>query len=112
MPSESQRAPIEASPAGAAAPTERRPALNPFLSRDPRDRARRLARALVSDIIVYQPEKRRRALRDGNLAEVFHEEIGRSWKEYRQQMGEEFANSTPYFTEALNDILAEGQQIF
>ncbi len=101
-------------PVASTLATAPQPALpiNPFLSRDPRERARRLARALVSDIIVYQPEKRRLALQEGTLPEVFREEIGKSWKEYRQQMGEEFASSTPYFTEALNEILAEGRQIF
>jgi hypothetical protein len=41
------------SPAG----TERRP-LNPFLANDPNQKARRLARALVSDMIAYHPQKR------------------------------------------------------
>lgn len=106
--------PASAPPSAGAAPgaaTPKRP-VNPFLSRDPRQKARRLARALISDMIVYQPEKRQKALKEGNLAEAFDEEIKKSWEEYVEQIGEEIANSTNHFNEALNEILAGGQQVF
>ncbi len=96
---------------GAGAPASARP-VNPFLAQDPRQKARRLARALISDIIAYQPEKRQQALRTGTLKQAFEEEISKSWDEYVEQVGAELANSTPYFAEALNEILAGGQQIF
>jgi hypothetical protein len=86
--------------------------INPFLAQDPRQKARRLARALVSDMIVYQPEKRQKALKDGNLKEAFEEEIKKSWQEFVDQVGAEIANSTPFFNEALNEILAGGQKLF
>lgn len=63
-------------------------------------------------MIVYQPDKRQRALQDGNLAEAFDEEIKKSWQEYVEQVGEELANSTTYFTDALNDLLADGDKVF
>ncbi len=85
---------------------------NPFLQQDPATRARRLARALVSDLVVYHPEKRQRGLADGNLKDLFGEEIRKSWEEYTEQVGEEIARTTPYFTEALNEILAEGRTLF
>lgn len=85
---------------------------NPFLQQDPSTRARRLARALVSDLVVYHPEKRQRGLADGNLKDLFGEEIRKSWEEYTEQVGEEVARTTPYFTEALNEILAEGRTLF
>jgi len=86
--------------------------INPFLAKDPRQKARRLARALVSDMIVYQPEKRQKALADGNLKDAFEEEIKKSWEEFVEQVGEEMANSTTFFNDALNEILAGGQKIF
>jgi capsid protein len=89
----------------------RRP-VNPFLQQDPEQKARRLARALVSDMIVYQPEKRQRALADGNLKQVFADEILKSWEEYVEQVGEEMATNTAYWREALNEILAGGREIF
>ena len=85
---------------------------NPFLQQDPSTRARRLARALVSDLVVYHPEKRQRGLADGNLKDLFAEEIRKSWEEYVEQIGEDVASTTPYFTEALNEILAEGRALF
>lgn len=97
--------------AGAAPPAPRRP-VNPFLSQDPKVKARRLARALVSDIVVYHPEKRRDGLRNGTLKLLFEEEIQKSWEEYTEQVGTELAQSTPFFHEALNEILADGQPIF
>jgi hypothetical protein len=94
-----------------AVPDKKAP-INPFLARDPRQKARRLARALVSDMIVYQPDKRQQALAAGNIKEAFEEEIQKSWEEYVDQVGPELANSTTYFTDALNDILAGGQRLF
>lgn len=85
---------------------------NPFLQQDPSARARRLARALISDLVVYHPDKRQRGLADGTLKELFADEIRKSWDEYADQVGEDVANTTPYFTDALNEILAEGRQLF
>ena len=93
------------------APAGSRPA-NPFLSQDPTLKARRLARALISDMVVYHPGKRQEGLRDGNLKELFEEEIKKSWEEYAEQVGREVAESTAYFQEALNEILAGGRQIY
>jgi hypothetical protein len=86
--------------------------VNPFLVQDPKQKARRLARALISDMLVYHPEKRVQGLRDGNLAELFRDEIAKSWQEYVEQVGKDLAESTPFWTEALNEILAGGNKIF
>jgi predicted Zn finger-like uncharacterized protein len=83
-----------------------------FGSTDPNAKARRLARALVSDIVTYHPERRDKSLADGTLRREFMEEIKKSWEEYVDQVGAEMARSTPHFRDALNDILAKGQAIF
>ncbi len=85
---------------------------NPFLSQDPSLKARRLARALISDMVVYHPGKRKDGLRNGNLKELFDDEIKKSWEEYTEQVGKDVAESTTFFREALNEILADGQQVF
>ena len=100
-----------AAPGAGGAPTAR-PPINPFLSNDPNIKAKRLARALVSDIIVYFPDKHKEGLRNGNLRELFREEIKKSYEEYVEQMGREFAESTTHFQDALNDVLADGKKIF
>ena len=97
--------------ATAAAPSPARP-VNPFLTQDPAAKARRLARALISDMVVYHPAKRQEGLRDGTLKQLFEEEIKKSWEEYADQVGKDVADSTPYFREALNEILADGKQLF
>jgi predicted Zn finger-like uncharacterized protein len=105
-------APPAAAPSPAARPASGSRPANPFLSQDPALKARRLARALISDMVVYHPGKRQEGLRDGNLKELFEEEIKKSWEEYAEQVGRDVAESTPYFREALNEILASGRQIF
>ena len=111
--------PKPSAPSAPAAPAAPRPAgspgvrpPNPFLSQDPALKAKRLARALISDMVVYHPGKRQEGLRDGNLKDLFEEEIKKSWEEYAEQVGREVAESTTYFREALNEILAGGRQIF
>jgi len=86
--------------------------INPFLVQDPQVKARRLARALISDMVSYHPAKRAQGLRDGTLKDIFREEIKKSYEEYVLQVGEETARSTTHFQEALNEILAGGQRIF
>src|SRR2546429_202125 len=86
--------------------------VNPFMVQDRKQKARRLARALVSDLVVYHPEKRQQGLRDGTLPQLFKDEIEKSWQEYVEQVGQEVAKSTPFWAEALNEILAGGNKVF
>jgi len=102
--------PSAATPTAPATPAKR--PVNPFLANDPNLKARRLARALVSDMIAYLPDKREQGLRDGTLKALFKEEIKKSYEEYIDQIGKEFAESTTHFQEALNDLLAGGQKMF
>jgi hypothetical protein len=71
-----------------------------------------LARALVSDLVTYFPQKRQDGLRDGTLKQLFREEIKKSYEEYVEQVGREFAESTTHFQDALNDVLAGGKKLF
>jgi hypothetical protein len=93
-------------------PTPTRAPINPFLANDPNAKARRLARALISDLITYYPQRREEGLRDGTLRDLFREEIKKSYEEYVEQVGKEFADTTSHFQDALNEILANGQKIF
>jgi predicted Zn finger-like uncharacterized protein len=88
------------------------PASTPFGAADPDSKARRLARALVSDMAVYHPDRRDRSLESGTLKQEFREEIRKSWEEYVSQVGTGFARETPHFRDALNEILARGQKLF
>jgi len=63
-------------------------------------------------MIAYLPQKREEGLRDGTLKQVFREEIKKSYQEYVDQIGREFADTTTHFQDALNDLLAGGQKMF
>lgn len=93
-------------------PATAKRSINPFLNNDPNQKARRLARALVSDMVAYQPDKQSEGLKDGTLKTLFREEVKKSYEEYVEQVGKEFAETTTHFTEALNDLLAKGEAIF
>jgi predicted Zn finger-like uncharacterized protein len=85
-----------------------------FGKRDPTDKAKRLARVLVSDMIMYNADRHVSALENGTLMEDFEEEIDKSWKEFVDQVGADIADGPGrgFWTEALNDILAKGEQLF
>ncbi|MDQ2668483.1 MAG: hypothetical protein M3Z05_21185 [Gemmatimonadota bacterium] len=110
-PSSASVVPSRSTPDGQPAQPARAP-INPFLANDPNAKAKRLARALVSDICVYFPQKREEGIRDGTLKQLFREEIKKSYEEYVDQIGREFAESTTHFQDALNDVLAAGKKLF
>ena len=93
------------------AEAEAAPALDPETEKQ-QAKARRLARALVSDILVYNRESRDSALKSGNLVQVLGPEIKKSWEVYKDRVTPELANDNDFFRDALNEILAEGQPIF
>jgi len=77
-----------------------------------RDKTEMLARALVSDILVYNREARDKALEEGTLLQVLGPEIKKSWELFKEKVGNEAATDTTHFKDALNEILAEGKSIF
>jgi hypothetical protein len=76
------------------------------------DRARRLARVLISDIVVYNQAALDRARAEGTLATAFGAEISKAWELYKSKVSSEVAASTTFFKDALNEILGEGEKIF
>lgn len=88
------------------------PAAPAFGPQDPHTRARRLARALVSDVKAYNRDRWVQSRSAGTLRKDFRDDILKSWDEYVEQVGEETAKRTPYFRDALNDLLADGERVF
>lgn len=84
----------------------------PAGTRRRRSKEEMLARALVSDIKVYNREVYERAKAEGNLLDALGPEIKKSWELYKEKVTPEVASSTDYFREALNEILAEGRNVF
>lgn len=98
-------------PAKQPAPTEEKVTETPEIRRD-KERARRLARVFVSDILEYNREKRDRGLASGDLMSVLGPEIKKAWEAYKEKVGCDLVECTDYFRDALNDILANKQKIF
>ena len=109
-PSQLETAPFQPGKAPAAPPTPAAPAGE--APRAAHERARRLARALVSDILVYNQDERDRALHEGNLASALGAEVNRAWDLYKTKVDRQVLQGTSYFKDALNEILADGQKVF
>ena len=75
-------------------------------------RAKRLAKALASDLVLYNRDKVEQGLRDGTLGHLLGSEIRKSWEYYCQQIPEHIRDSSDYFKEQLNKIVGKGEQIF
>jgi hypothetical protein len=86
----------------AAAPTEEDP-----LKTEERERALRLARIAVSEMLLYQPEKFEKAIRDGNLEQMLALEIQEARALLRQRIGEEVRAEADFIMDELNRVAAE-----
>lgn len=76
------------------------------------NRARRLAKALASDLVLYNKDKVEEGLLKNTLAQLLGPEIRRSWEYYCQQIPEHIRDNSDYFKEQLNRIVGKGKEIF
>ena len=67
---------------------------------------------LVSDIVLYNSARHEKSVEAGTIREDFQDEVDKSWIEWVQQVGDEIAESTDYWREAVNEILAKGEELF
>ncbi|MEJ2356161.1 MAG: zinc-ribbon domain-containing protein [candidate division WOR-3 bacterium] len=75
-------------------------------------KAERLGRSLVKDIYLYHKDKVEQGRKSGTLVQLLGEEIKRSWKFYKKQVDPEILQEKNYFKDALNEIIAEGKEVF
>ncbi len=75
-------------------------------------RSKRLARALISDLIRGREGERKKSLEEGTIILIFGDSIRRAWEEFGRQAPADFEDAPRYFREALNEILAEGKPLF
>jgi len=69
-----------------------------------RERAQRLARIAVSEMVLYQPEKFDQATRDGILEQALDLEIQEARALLRQRIGEEVRAETDFIIDELNRV--------
>ncbi len=94
-----------------AAPSESQKAVETDPIRQER-KARRLARALVEQILQGRRSRRDRSLAEGRLILDFGPQIQQIWRVYEDKVGADMARRSPHFRNALNEILADGNEIF
>ena len=75
-------------------------------------RARLLARALASDILLYHRRRRDDALARGELLVELAPEIRAAWSLYKSRVCGSRDLSTAYFRNAIEEILADGNPLF
>mgnify|MGYP000925042328 CR=1 FL=1 len=68
-------------------------------------KAIRLARAIASDISLYNEEKIRKGIEEDNLFEVLQEEIEEGRELYRSRVSDELYRTTNFFERAIVDII-------
>jgi hypothetical protein len=78
-------------------------------SKDPDERAKRLARLIVSDIIIYNQDKIVEGIKEDTVFDLLKEdiEIGRAY--YEKNIDPAIAERTAYFNHALVNILIKGR---
>ena len=104
LPIDSDSPMLFASPPAAAASTE---AAEDPEKNEERERAERLARIAVSEMLLYQPQKFEKAVRAGNLEQVLEREIKEARALLRQRIGEEVRAETDFVMDELSRVAAE-----
>lgn len=97
----SRAAAVPAAEAGAASPS---PVGESMGGSPGSDQARRLARIIVSDIVLYNPDVVKKGIAEGNLADLLKDEIKEGRDLLKARVGAE-AGLADYVLEALNDYV-------
>jgi hypothetical protein len=71
------------------------------------DVARRVARAVVSDIALYNEKKVEEGIRNDSLFDLLKNEIDEGRSYYLSRIDPEIAESTNFFNQALVDVLVK-----
>ncbi len=69
------------------------------------DEAKRLARTILSDILLYNQAKVKEGIEKDSLFEVLTEELAEGKKYYESMVDEEVRQSSNFFNEAVVDVL-------
>jgi hypothetical protein len=74
---------------------------------DTPDRAKRLARTIVSDIALYNKEEIKKGIQNDTLFDDLSEEIERGRKLYNSRVVPALQDSSNFFNQALVDVLVK-----
>ncbi len=74
------------------------------------ERARRLVKTILADIYLYNPEKVKEAIRQGNFQEVFASQLNEGMKLYNMRIPQEVRQQRDIFNEELQRFIEEKKQ--
>lgn len=74
------------------------------------EKAKRKARVIVREIEMYNKEKAKMGLKEGNLYKYLKEEIETGRKTYQNAVSKHIFETTKYYDESLLNILASGDK--
>jgi predicted Zn finger-like uncharacterized protein len=77
------------------------------VSADAHDKARRLARIIVSDIALYNQNKVEEGIQSGTFHELFHDEIQEGRLLYNRRVPEEVRSGTSYLEDTFEEFLTQ-----
>jgi predicted Zn finger-like uncharacterized protein len=102
--------PVPSRPPSPGADPETRPPRQPAKITDPR-LARRLARNMLSEIVLNRPGQRERARDRGTLLSTFGPALIEAYRIYGGKVSPGLADSRRIFRDAVNEILGDGTPI-
>jgi len=76
---------------------------------DPHERAKRLARLIMADLILYNQDKIIQGIKEDNLFELLGSELEVARKYYERNVDPQVVREANYFNEAVVDILVKGR---
>jgi len=101
-------APTAAAPAAPAPAPRPVPSAAPPVPDDPaHQKAARLARTIISDILLYNPEQVVRGIKEGNIYELLAKDIEDGSKHYHSRVSAEIQSQRDYFKEAFEAMIAK-----
>jgi hypothetical protein len=69
------------------------------------DQARRLARTILSDILLYNPAKVKEGIEKDSLFDILSDELAEGRKYYENMVDPALRNESNFFNEAVVDVL-------
>jgi hypothetical protein len=69
------------------------------------DEAKRLARTILSDILLYNQAKVKEGIEKDSLFDILTEELAEGKKYYESMVDQELRQATNFFNEAVVDVL-------
>ncbi len=71
------------------------------------DKARRLARTILSDIALYNQSKVEKGIKNDNLFELLDSDLQKGLELYQSRVSPEISEHTNYFNQAVVDVLVK-----